>query len=185
MNEAVGVIELTSVGIGYMVEDTMLKAADVRILIARTICSGKFLVVIGGSVASVEAAMEAGLAAAPEGVIDHVTIPRIHPEVFAALGQMVQLSREGNKSAVGIIETFSATSALAAADIAAKAASVTLYKIHIAMALGGKGLVMMAGTVADCDAAVEAGAAYVKQKGLLVSSVVISRPSEEILKEYL
>ena len=45
-----------------------------------------------------------------------------------------------------MIETFSGTSVLAAADAAAKAARVTLFRIHVAMALGGKGLCLMTGT---------------------------------------
>ena len=35
----------------------MLKAASVELLIARTICSGKYLIVVGGSVSDVEAAV--------------------------------------------------------------------------------------------------------------------------------
>ena len=58
---SVGAIELSSVGIGYQVEDEMLKAASVELLIARTICSGKYLIVIGGSVSDVQAAIQAGL----------------------------------------------------------------------------------------------------------------------------
>ena len=46
---AIGAIELSSIGIGYQIEDQMLKAASVDLLIARTICSGKYLIVIGGA----------------------------------------------------------------------------------------------------------------------------------------
>jgi microcompartment protein CcmL/EutN len=44
---AIGAIELSSVGIGYKIEDEMLKAGSVELLIARTICSGKYLIVLG------------------------------------------------------------------------------------------------------------------------------------------
>lgn len=84
---------------------------------------------------------------------------------------------------MGIVETFSAASALEAADAAAKAANVTLFRIHIAMAIGGKGLVMMSGSVSDCRAGVEAAAEVVKEKGLLVSKLVIPRPSRELFGE--
>ena len=39
--KSIGVIELSSIGVGYRAEDEMLKAASVELLIARTICSGK------------------------------------------------------------------------------------------------------------------------------------------------
>ncbi|MGD0382757.1 MAG: BMC domain-containing protein, partial [Thermoguttaceae bacterium] len=69
---SVGVIELSSIGIGYLVEDEMLKAATVNLLIARTICSGKYIIVIGGSVSDVEAAVQAGIKIAGEAIIDHL-----------------------------------------------------------------------------------------------------------------
>ena len=67
-SKSIGVIELSSVGIGYQIQDEMLKAASVELLIARTICSGKYLIVIGGSVSDVEAAVEAGLTAADDAI---------------------------------------------------------------------------------------------------------------------
>ncbi len=183
--EAIGMIEMTSVGIGHLVQDTMLKAADVRLIMARTICSGKYIIVVGGNIAAVEASVAAGLDAAPDGIIDHMTIPQVHGDVFRALGQSVQLTNLDAKPSIGIVETFSSASALGAADIAAKAADVQLYRLHMAMALGGKGFVMMAGDVAACRAAVDAAADYVRNKGLLVSSVVISRPSRELFGDYI
>ena len=51
--KSIGAIELSSIGIGYQIEDEMLKAASVELLIARTICSGKYLIVVGGSVSDV------------------------------------------------------------------------------------------------------------------------------------
>jgi len=57
---AIGLVELTSIALGHLAEDAMLKAAPVEMLLARTICSGKFLVVVAGDVASVEAAVDAG-----------------------------------------------------------------------------------------------------------------------------
>lgn len=184
MREAIGMIELSSIGIGLATQDAMLKAADVELVLGRTICSGKFINVVTGNIAAVRASMAAGLAAAPDGIIDHITIPNVHKSVFKALGQSVQLEDE-RPGAVGIIESFSASSILEAADAAAKAAAVTLYRIHLAMALGGKGFALMAGTVADCRAGVDAGAQLVREKGLLVSSVVIPGPSKELFGEYL
>ncbi len=184
MREAIGMIELSSVGMGLASQDAMLKAADVELVLGRTICSGKFMNVVTGNVAAVRASVAAGLEAAPDSVIDHIVIANIHESVFAALGQSVQLP-DGKPGAVGIIETYSAASVIEAADAAAKSSAVTLFRIHLAMALGGKGFVLMCGTVADCHSGVEAGAALVREKGLLVSSVVIPGPSIELYNEYI
>lgn len=184
MREAIGMIEMTSVGIGLKVQDAMLKAADVTLVLGRSICSGKFIDVVTGSVSAVQSAVNAGLDAAPEGVIDHILIPNVHKNVFPALGQSVQLHVE-KPGAIGIIETFSAASALEAADAAAKVADVTLFRIHLAMALGGKGFVLMAGSVADCHTGVNAGAEVARDKGMLVAAVVIPGPSKELYSEYI
>lgn len=181
---AIGAIELSSIGIGYKIEDEMLKAGSVELLIARTICSGKYLIVIGGSVSDVQASVQAGLNQAGEAIIDHLVIPNVHESVFPALGQSVVLN--GNETgALGVIETFSGTSVLAAADAAAKAARVTLLRIHVAMALGGKGLCLMTGSVANVRAGVQVAAQVARDRGLLVSEVVISGPSKELFAEYL
>ena len=182
--KSIGVIELSSIGIGYQIEDDMLKAAAVDLLIARTICSGKYLIVIGGTVSAVEAAMQAGLAAAPDSIIDHMVIPNVHESVFPALGQSVTLGHD-HEGALGVVETFSGVSVLAAADRAAKAARVILFRIHVAMALGGKGLCLMTGAVADVKAGVQAAADEARRRGLLVSEVVIPRPGRELFGDYL
>ena len=182
--KSIGAIELSSIALGYRVQDAMLDAADVEILIARTICSGKYLLIVGGSVSDVRAAIRAGLNAPDEAVIDHLVIPNVHESVFPALGQSVTID-EDELGALGVVETFSGVSIIAAADAAAKAARVTLFRIHVAMALGGKGFCLMTGTVADCHAGVAAAAAEARQRGLLVAEVVIPRPNRELFSEYL
>ncbi len=181
--KSIAALELSSIGVGYHTEDVMLKAASVELLIARTICSGKYLIVVGGRVGDVEAALQAGLTSADEAVIDQLVIPNVSDSVFPALGQSVTL--DGEVGALGVIETFSGTSVIAAADAAAKAARVTLFRIHVAMALGGKGLCLMAGSVADVRAGVDTAAEEARRRGLLVSEFVIPRPSRELLAEYL
>jgi microcompartment protein CcmL/EutN len=182
---SIGAIELSSVGIGYQIEDDMLKAANVELLIARTICSGKYLIILGGSVSDVEAAIQTGLTAADEAIIDHLVIPNVSDAVFPALGQSVTIDGNDSEDALGVIETFSGTSVLAAADEAAKAARVKLLRIHVAMALGGKGLCLMTGSVSDVRAGVQAAADEARRRGLLVCDVVIPRPSKQLLSEYL
>jgi microcompartment protein CcmL/EutN len=182
--KSIGAIELSSIGIGYQIEDDMIKAASVEVLIARTICSGKYLIALGGSVSDVESAVRTGLNAAGDSIIDHLIIPNVHPTVFPALGQSVVLGPE-DFGALGVIETFSGVSVIAAADAAAKAARIALFRIHVAMALGGKGLCLMTGTVADVRAGMQVAAEEVRRRGLLVSEVVIPRPSRELFGDYL
>jgi microcompartment protein CcmL/EutN len=182
--KSIGVLELSSIGLGYRIQDLMLKAASVNVLIARTICSGKYFIVLGGSVSDVSTAIRDGLAAADEAVIDSLVIPNVHESVFAAMGQSVVLDKDSSE-ALGVVESFSGTSIIAGSDAAAKAARVTLFRIHVAMALGGKGYCLMTGSVADVRAGVAAAAAEVRDRGLLVSEIVIPRPSPELFSDYI
>ncbi len=177
---AIGMIELNSIAKGYAVGDAMLKAANVEILFNRTICPGKFMVMVSGDVAAVDAAMAAGMELGNETIVDELMIPNVHPSVFAAISGTRIIEET---AALGIIETFSVATIIQAADAAVKAANVELIDVHLAMAIGGKGYATLTGDVAAVTAAVEAGTDCIKAKGLLVDKVVIPQPRKEILRD--
>lgn len=181
---SIGLIEVSSVATGYGVEDAMLKAAKVQLLLARSICSGKFLIVVSGDVASVQAAVEAGGAVAGPGLIEKRQIARVHPSVLAAISNAVDIDPKQLRS-IGLIETFSAASIVEVADAAVKSADVTLLRIHLAMALGGKGFLLMAGDISSVQAAVDAGSKVAAEDGMLVGRGVIPAPSEELFRDYI
>ena len=177
---SIGLIELTSIAAGFQVADAMLKAAAVKLHLSRSICSGKYMVLIGGDVAAVKASVEAGAITGKGCVIDTFVIPNVHPSVFPAISGTTKAE---SLNAMGIIESFSVASLIEAADAAAKAAAIELIEIRLAMALGGKAFCTMTGDVAAVKAAVDAGAAVVAEKGLLVNKVVIPSPRPELLSE--
>lgn len=179
---AIGLIELSSIAAGYLVADAMLKAAEVELILSRTICSGKYMVLVGGDVAGVTSSVEAGQIIGQGAVIDAFVIPNVHASLFPAISGT---SKVDALEAMGIIESFSVASMIEAADAAAKAAKVQLIELRLAMALGGKAFVTLTGDVAAAQAAVDAGAAVVAAKGLLVNKVVIPNPRRELLSELI
>ena len=180
IEKSIGLIELSSVAAGYQVADTMLKAGNVRLLLSRSICSGKYMVLIGGETAAVEAAVAAGTEAASGCLIDEFVIANVHPDVFVALGRTQPAEPNG---ALGIVESFNVATLIQGADAAAKAAAVTLLEIRLAMALGGKAFCTMTGDVASVQAAVGAGRQVIAEAGVLVNAVVISRPHPDVYRE--
>lgn len=181
---SIGLVEVASIATGYVAQDAMLKAADVQLLLARTICSGKYLVVVGGDVAAVTASTDAGAALCRGSLIERRVITHVHPDVFPAIGLAVDLVPERSR-ALGVIETFSASSIVDVADASAKSADIKLFRVHLAMAIGGKGFVLMTGDVASVEAAVAAGSSVAADEGILVGRAVIAAPSRELFRDFL
>ena len=179
---SIGLIELTSIASGFLACDAMLKAADVDVVLSRSICSGKYMVMIRGDVAAVQASVAAGIAGTRFSVIDTFVIPNLHEAVFPAISGA---SKVEVLSALGIVESFSVASLIEGSDAAVKAANVQLIEIRLAMALGGKAFVTLTGNVAAVQAAVDAAATVVGQKGMLVNKVVIPSPRPELLNEMI
>jgi microcompartment protein CcmL/EutN len=182
MQEAIGILELTSIATGFTVADEMIKGGEVELVLSRTVCSGKFIVLVTGATAAVSESVKRGEQIANFTFIDSFIIPNIHPQVLKAIGglQDVKLSE-----ALGVLESFSIASLIEGADVSVKRAPVDLLEIRLAVALGGKAFATMTGTVADVKDAIEAGAAVIGKKGLLVNKVVIPNPRPEILTEWL
>jgi len=179
---SIGLIELGSIAAGFQAADAMLKAADVELVLARTICSGKYMVLVRGDVAAVGAAVDAGLVAGDFAVIDSFVIPNLHETIFPAIAGTTKVEA---LEALGILEAFSVASLIEGADAAVKAANVQLIELRLAMALGGKAFASMTGSVAAVRAAVDAGAQAIAKKGLLVNKVVIPQPRSELLDEMI
>lgn len=179
---SMGLIELSSIAAGFHVCDTMLKAADVELLLARSICSGKYIVLVRGDVAAVQSSVESGCQAGDFSVIDTFVIPNLHESIFPAVSGV---NKAEALEALGIIESFSVASLIEGADAAVKAANVKLIEIRLAMALGGKAFVTLTGSLAAVRSAVDAGSAVVAAKGLLTNKVVIPQPRAELLNEMI
>jgi microcompartment protein CcmL/EutN len=177
---SIGLVELSSVAAGFQVADTMLKAATVELLLNRTICSGKYMVLVGGDVAATQASVDAGIAIGGVSIIDSCVIANIDSAVFPAISGNVIMPQPG---ALGVLEAFSVSALIEGADAAVKAADVHLLELRLAMALGGKAFVRMTGNVASVEAGVEAGARLIAARGLLVNKVVIPAPVKEIFGE--
>jgi len=183
MNEkSIGLIELSSIAAGFAVADTMLKAGDVRILLSRSICSGKYMVLIGGEVSAVESAIGYGRESAHGCLIDSVIIPNIHPDVFLAMGRTQTPETNG---ALGIFESFNVATLISGADAAAKSANVQLLEVRLAMAMGGKAFCTLTGDIGSVQTAVAAGRKVIADEGMLVNSVVIARPHPEVYREVI
>ena len=172
MDPAIGLIETNSIAVGIQVGDAMVKRAPVQLLEARSICPGKYMVLIGGETAPVEEALQAGQVVGEGAIIDRLFLPHVHRGVFPAIAGAVAMEEV---EALGIIETISVASAIVAAAAAAKAADVTLTEIRLANGLGGKSFVLLIGDVTNVEVAVDTGSRLSRAEGMLIRAAVIPR----------
>ncbi len=179
---SLGLIEMTSIAAGMQAADIMLKTSKVELILSRTICSGKYMVLVGGDVAEVQSAVDAAANQIEFAVIDTFVIPNVHKDIFPALSGH---SNVNLLEALGIIESFSVASLIEGADAAVKAANVKLIEIRLAMALGGKAFCTLTGEVAAVQSAIDSGAKVIADKGLLVNRIVIPQPRPELLSEMI
>ena len=74
---ALALIELDSIPVGILTADAMLKEAPVSVLKSGTVHNGKYLILLGGSVASVETAFSKGMSKGENHLLDAVFLPDI------------------------------------------------------------------------------------------------------------
>lgn len=176
---AIGFLELNSIAKGILAADMMIKASEIKLISARPSCPGKYQILISGEVSAVESSLQAGEEAAKANVVDSLVIPRIHPQVIEA----VNMSTMPEKlKALGVLEFFSVTGAITAADAAVKAANVTLIEIRLGTGIGGKSFVTMTGDVAAVEESVRVGANTARESGNLIDQVVIAHPDRDLYR---
>jgi microcompartment protein CcmL/EutN len=180
--DALGMIELNSVAAGIEVVDIMLKTAAVKLVNAQPVCCGKYVIMVQGGVAAVKSSVDAGISILTESLVDSLVIPNIHPQVFMALACASSVE---TRDAVGVIETFSLTASILAADTAVKAADVNLIEVRLGRGLGGKSFVVMTGDVSSVKHAVEGAVKSHGSEGMIVKTVVIPSPHPDLMKALL
>jgi microcompartment protein CcmL/EutN len=177
LNPALALVEFSSIAGGILAADAMIKKAPINVIKTGTVQPGKYLVLIGGSVADVEESLAAGGMVGGRHLLDTIFLPDVHPEVVESIGG----GRVPDANdAVGVIETTTVSAAIHAADAGIKGAYVHLIEVRLADGLGGKGITLFSGLVADVEAAVEIGSEALSDPKLLVETVVIPKLHPEM-----
>ncbi len=181
MKKALGMIEFKTVASGITATDLMLKTADVEVVQANPVCPGKYLATIAGEISSVKAAIDAAERFNPTMLIDKFVLGNPHESVQPAICGALEIK---NKNAIGILETFTAASAVVAADTAAKTALVDLIEVRLAKGMCGKSYIILTGSVSSVTAAIECAKAGVED-GMFLDSSIIAGPDERLWESIL
>jgi microcompartment protein CcmL/EutN len=174
---AIGIVEVNSIALGIKAADAMLKMAAVELLDAYATSPGKYLIMVGGDVASVSASVEAGAYDAADALLGKLLIAHLHEQVLPA---MKGIPGADEVRAIGVVETATVAAVIRAADAAAKTAVVDLLELRMARGLGGKGYVTFTGDVGSVQAGVEAAADAAARDGALVATAIIPAPHADL-----
>jgi microcompartment protein CcmL/EutN len=173
---ALGLLETASIARGVVVCDALVKRAPVRLLWTEALTPGKYVILFDGGEAEVEEAFRAAVDRARDSIVDSLLLTQPDPQLWRELSKPAQ---PPELDSVAVLETLSLASTLAAADAAVKAADVTLFQLHLAKGIGGKGWFALSGRLDRIEAAVEAGSRAVPA-GLLVGVEIVPRPHEDL-----
>ncbi len=177
MQKAIGMIEFKTVASGITAADQMVKTSDVELLEAQVVCPGKYIALIAGDLSAVKAAVESAERSHPENLIGKFVLGNPDPSIFPAIYGTSSIEGVG---ALGILETYDASSIIVAADIAAKTAIVKLIELRIAKGMCGKSYLLLTGEVAACEAAIAKAKESIKETGMFLDSSVIASPDPKI-----
>lgn len=183
MQKALALLEFTGAAAGILAVDRLLKMAPVALLRCGTVHPGRYLALVGGTVAATLEAHAAGLAAAgPMGaVVDEVCLPDPHPQLADALDGA---RRAPNGEALGVIEVATSPGLLRAIDAALKAVPIDLVEVRLADDLGGRALAVISGRLTDVQEALDIARARRGERAMWLGGVVLPR-LDETLREVL
>jgi len=151
---AMALLEFNTIASGVLASDLMLKRSPIALLRCGTIHPGRFLILIGGSVASTQEAFESGKETGDaEGSLSgSVFLGDVHPNLHdAVLGTRSDLTGDS----LAVVETRSSPALLAAVDAAIKSTPVVLSEVRLGDDLGGHALAMMSGDLSDVEVALD------------------------------
>ncbi len=182
MQNAIGMVEVNSIAKGIYIADQMLKRSEVEVVTCSTVCPGKYISVVHGLVAAVKESVEKGVEDAGTFLVDSIVIPNVHPGVFPAI---VGASSPEHIQAIGILESYSLSAMVIAADAVLKAAELEAVEIRLGTGLGGKAFFVFTGEVAAVKTGIEVGSESIGEKGLLVNAEIIPGPSAKLIPTLL
>lgn len=153
MSKSLALLEFGSIAVGVLAVDRMLKKSPVALLRCGTVQPGRYLALVGGTVAATEEAHAEGMAVGSETstLMDEVCLADPHQSLALAL---VSEPVEPEGETVGVLEISTSAALLRILDAVLKSVPVSLTELRLGDELGGKAVAVITGLLADVQEAV-------------------------------
>jgi len=167
---------------GLRALDALAKEAEVQVVSAGTIQRGHFLILFGGDVEPVRMACERAHVVAGSDIEDAVLLPHAEARIVPSLMRgRTRWPAPGDT--LGVVQSGSPPTMLAAVDAALKGAQVELVELRVADGLGGKAIANLWGELVDVEAAIGiANDAMARGNPLRCSTTIIPRADEAVIR---
>ena len=173
--DTLGLVESRTIAGGIFLADQMVKAADVKLVRASTICAGRYFIQITGTRSAVETAV-ACAEAAEYPLVGNFVISNVHPDLLRGVGRCQDIPAG---DALGVVECKTVAAGVIAADQALKKAEVQLARLVIGQGISGKSYFILNGDIAEVTEAVAAARGSLDR--YLLETVVIPAPDEVVI----
>lgn len=179
MSKSIGALEFRSISKGIGVSDEIVKKSNVEIIFFRTICPGKFLVIVTGDEGEINEAIDYGESISDNSLVDSFKVHAVSPSIIDAFKNKYTSKEITN--ALGIMETMKVCAGIKALDFTLKSSDVILAKMQMAFGIGGKLVYFVTGTLSSVKYGLENGKSILDENEYANISIIAS-PSKELIK---
>lgn len=179
---ALAVVEFSAIPAGMYAADVMSKESPISLMRCGTVSNGRYLILIGGSTASVDMALEEARHVCAAEMIDQVFLPDVHPQLHdAVLGKRIKPGAD----ALLVMETDHVPVHIRAAEAILKGTPVNLLELRLAdSVLHGKALSIYQGDLHDIEEACDRAGHFLSAFGQCAHSErILTWPTKSFISQ--
>jgi microcompartment protein CcmL/EutN len=177
--DTLGVVETRTIASGVLLSDAMMKEADVELVRASTICSGRYIIFIAGGRDAVATSVKLA-EDSDHSLVGNFVISNVSPQLLHVL-QKGSVTHTGG--ALGLVECRNVSSGVVAADSAIKHSDVLLLRLVTGQGINGKSYFVLNGDVASVKDATQRAESILGKN--LIESIVIPRPNDSVVRSLI
>jgi len=173
------VTEFKSVSRGIMVTDSMAKAATVNIILAGSLCPGKYLTILEGEISALASAGEIAEERGGRHLFSSFLVSGIDQRIIEAIGgKLAEISPD----AIGIVEGPHMADLINSSDIAVDSAAVDFIEYRLARGCGVNSFYIITGTLSAVNEATGNASRFLGERGSLMAYKIIPAPDRQVAR---